>query len=48
MSNPRSRRDKDNVEAARVAIVGEEANFGEKGGSNLVGKEASATLRFQR
>ena len=52
ISKPRSRRgkprsrDKDNVEAGRVAIVGEKANFGEKGDDDLVGKEASATLKF--
>ena len=44
---PRAR-DKDNVEAGRVATVGEEANFDEKGGGNLVGEEVSATPRFQR
>ena len=54
MSNPRRRRgkagarDKDNVEAGRVATVGEEAKFGEKGSGDLVGEEASAAPRFQR
>ena len=34
--------------AGRVTTLGEGANFGEKGGGNLVGEEASAAPRFQR
>ena len=34
--------------AGRVATLGEGANFGEKGGGNLVGEEAGAAPRFQR
>ena len=54
MSNPKKykgkprARDKDNVEAGSVATLGEGANFGEKGGGNLVGEDASAVPRFQR
>ena len=44
---PRAR-DKDNVEAGRVATVGEGANFGEKDKGDLAGEEASTAPRFRR
>ena len=34
--------------AGRVTTLGEGANFGEKGGDDLVGEELSAAPRFQR
>ena len=34
--------------AERVATLGEGANFGKKGGDNLVGEKASAAPKFRR
>ena len=45
-ATPSGVRGKDSVEAGRIAIVGEGANFGEEASDNLVGEEDSVAPEF--